>query len=254
MCNCCRQGYGHITPKTNSGRVATIIYAVIGIPLTLLTITHIGGFMATSFRWLYRTAKNAHMCCRKSSATADPRKLMCVGGVGAPKPLFTVRPVDLDRNETHSNSVDGATNNNYDEPTGSTARARVTSDVSAVDDVNNTSNSGDLVPIKNCVPEAAAAVAVAMASMAASTRRQSTIVRLTRLRQQFGVGLHSADSVRVPIWLSVLFVFVYIALGAVMFSVWESVGVTSESTLSVCQCSMWPRSARCAKQTPKRPK
>ena len=77
-----------------------------------------------------------------------------------------------------------------------------------------------------------AAVGVAMVGVAASTdaRRQSTIVRLTRLRQQIGVGLHSADSVRVPIWLSLLLVVIYIALGAVMFSMWESVGIASEST------------------------
>ena len=36
------------------------------------------------------------------------------------------------------------------------------------------------------------------------------------------------DSVRVPIWLSLLLVIIYIALGAVMFSMWESVGIASE--------------------------
>jgi len=38
--------------------VATIIYAIIGIPLTLLTITNLGGFMATMFRYVYR-----NVCC-----------------------------------------------------------------------------------------------------------------------------------------------------------------------------------------------
>ena len=36
----------------------TIIYAIIGIPLTLFTITNLGGFMATAFRYIYR-----NVCC-----------------------------------------------------------------------------------------------------------------------------------------------------------------------------------------------
>ena len=51
-------GFGHITPKTVWGRVVTILYAIIGIPLTLLTITNLGGFMASAFRFIYRD-----ICC-----------------------------------------------------------------------------------------------------------------------------------------------------------------------------------------------
>jgi len=107
----------------------------------------------------------------------------------------------------------------------------MTCDVTGVDDSGKELlATGGVLPIDSCV----AAVGVDMACVATSnaTRRQSTIVRLTRLRQQIGLGLHSADHVRVPIWLSLLLVVVYIALGAVMFSAWESVGVTSESTIT----------------------
>ena len=48
-------GYGHIVPKTQSGKVVTMLYAIVGIPLTLLTITNLGGFMATAFRWFYKS-------------------------------------------------------------------------------------------------------------------------------------------------------------------------------------------------------
>ena len=47
-------GYGNIAPKTALGRFITIPYAIVGIPLTLLTIAHLGAFMATVFRFLYK--------------------------------------------------------------------------------------------------------------------------------------------------------------------------------------------------------
>jgi len=47
-------GYGHIAPKTAAGMVVTIFYAIVGIPLTLLTITNLGRMLATAFRFLYR--------------------------------------------------------------------------------------------------------------------------------------------------------------------------------------------------------
>lgn len=46
-------GYGHLAPKTTWGKVATIFYAILGIPLMLLCLSNIGDVMATSFRFLY---------------------------------------------------------------------------------------------------------------------------------------------------------------------------------------------------------
>nr|CAH7766884.1 unnamed protein product [Callosobruchus chinensis] len=61
-------GYGHIAPKTPWGKVVTIFYAILGIPLMLLCLSNIGDIMATSFRFLYW-----RVCCY--FCTRRPKKM-----------------------------------------------------------------------------------------------------------------------------------------------------------------------------------
>ncbi|CAG2207264.1 K2P18.1 [Mytilus edulis] len=50
-------GYGNTAPKTNLGRLITIIYAIFGIPLTLLCLANLGSSMGNCFRFFYK-----HFC------------------------------------------------------------------------------------------------------------------------------------------------------------------------------------------------
>ncbi|EDS36514.1 conserved hypothetical protein [Culex quinquefasciatus] len=46
-------GYGNIVPRTEWGKIATIFYAIIGMPLFLLYLSNIGDILAKSFKWTY---------------------------------------------------------------------------------------------------------------------------------------------------------------------------------------------------------
>ena len=51
-------GYGHVVPKTTAGRLVTILYALVGIPLTFLFLSNMGNFAAKCFRLFYKK-----VCC-----------------------------------------------------------------------------------------------------------------------------------------------------------------------------------------------
>ncbi|XP_076363491.1 potassium channel subfamily K member 18-like [Tachypleus tridentatus] len=46
-------GYGNIAPKTPWGKLVTLLYAIVGIPLMLLCLSNIGDAMAHSFKFIY---------------------------------------------------------------------------------------------------------------------------------------------------------------------------------------------------------
>ncbi|XP_057371855.1 TWiK family of potassium channels protein 7-like [Daphnia carinata] len=64
-------GYGNLAPKTGPGKVVTIIYALIGIPLMLLCLSNLGTFMASSFQFAFGKlycclwCSSRHCCCNQ---------------------------------------------------------------------------------------------------------------------------------------------------------------------------------------------
>ncbi|XP_067686272.1 TWiK family of potassium channels protein 18-like [Haliotis asinina] len=58
-------GYGQLTPRTFWGRLATIAYAIVGIPLTLLCLANIGSLMAKCFRFFWKKIPRCQ--CDKSN-------------------------------------------------------------------------------------------------------------------------------------------------------------------------------------------
>lgn len=62
---CRNSGYGNITPGTNTGRVLTIIYAFIGIPLALLALIALGGLLAKLALALWKFLVRSMGCLSK---------------------------------------------------------------------------------------------------------------------------------------------------------------------------------------------
>ncbi|GMT37132.1 hypothetical protein PFISCL1PPCAC_28429 [Pristionchus fissidentatus] len=72
-------GYGHIVPETTLGRIFVIVYGLIGVPLTLLTIADLGMFIAKGLHLLLRglsrlcrwTVKKYDMSARAPSSIEE---------------------------------------------------------------------------------------------------------------------------------------------------------------------------------------
>ncbi|XP_037954733.1 uncharacterized protein LOC119684706 [Teleopsis dalmanni] len=52
-------GHGSLTPKTAAGKIATILYALLGVPLMLMCLSSLGALLAEALQCTY-----ARICCR----------------------------------------------------------------------------------------------------------------------------------------------------------------------------------------------
>ncbi|XP_013138051.1 PREDICTED: uncharacterized protein LOC106102972 [Papilio polytes] len=71
-------GYGHIAPKTTYGRVATIVYAIIGIPLFLIVLADFGKLFTRiiKFFWAFIRRFYYTRSCRKVRRTVPMQEVI----------------------------------------------------------------------------------------------------------------------------------------------------------------------------------
>ncbi|OUC46418.1 Ion channel [Trichinella nativa] len=230
-------GYGNIACRTYFGKALTIGYAIIGIPLMLLFLTNIGDVLAKMFKFLYRRAYKLRMeitIWNKRRKAARLRKITC-------SPSF--RPANLSRSVSDSCTAKQAvkrvstfTAKEFHQPQGSPGRKFTRS--SSLSEVPVTSGRMQKIRIKRSAleqpsafmtfsthPSRSPAIGVGSAEpgdMLEDIRVKALIQRYEFeeyiLRETMGEKLNRA---LVPLWLVLLTMLAYLAVGALLFAVWE---------------------------------
>lgn len=74
-------GYGHVVPKTDAGRVASIIYAFIGIPLLLMVLTDLGKLFTRGIKFIFKIFRRIYytrQLQKMRKATKERTQVSCL--------------------------------------------------------------------------------------------------------------------------------------------------------------------------------
>ena len=186
-------GYGHITPATTWGRVATMIYAIIGIPLFLVIMGKFGKHLTTGLKFIWKYVRMCYYarCCRvlrsrikhSKPVTYLREKLTCK------KPPEGAEGTNGDRPQSTSNN--GGDSNKH---------SRVIEQVRRVSSQANLQNS---VTINNTT----------------STSSQDLIQSVDEHNSIDDFELD--EDFKLPPLLAIVITTTYIFLGALMYTRWE---------------------------------
>jgi hypothetical protein len=67
------KGYGHITCKTTFGKIFTIVYSSMGVPLMMLFLANIGSSTASLFKFIYHKLKSCRRTLRNCKSSSSSR-------------------------------------------------------------------------------------------------------------------------------------------------------------------------------------
>ncbi|XP_026481761.1 potassium channel subfamily K member 18-like [Ctenocephalides felis] len=120
-------GYGNISPRTEWGKVATILYAIVGMPLFLLYLSNIGDILARCFKWIYAKCCLCRVCpsvarrraMRRRASNADANEwrlrnyLERSSQAGMSRPNLYLNGIEMEMTSHSSKSTSASTSSTY---------------------------------------------------------------------------------------------------------------------------------------------
>ncbi|XP_013787082.1 TWiK family of potassium channels protein 18-like [Limulus polyphemus] len=251
-------GYGNIAPKTPWGKMVTIMYAIVGIPLMLLCLSNIGDAMAHSFKFVYwkvccylcvkprkkrrETSSSfrhsAHYWVGQSPLTdyidVTKRSGDCTApGEDLPDSDFRphISPPTSSNTPVSPSSVGPDSPQLSAPPPMSPTRRRYFIDLYSTNHVPVISNKYALQeredePLELPPPSGIQSRSLCAEQCSWKSRRQGEVVDLDLVqedeKESVSEGSDGEEEVTVPIWLCSTVVIGYICGGAVLFTIWEN--------------------------------
>ncbi|CAH8522183.1 unnamed protein product [Schistosoma rodhaini] len=198
-------GYGHIVPKTDLGRAITVIYALFGIPLVLLCLANLGGFLANTVRIIYSNS------CFKYHEHRVKKKL-------SKQHNQSILPVIRDEKLSNSSKRKLL-------PNRKTKPSKLHNTIHEINETSIVNNYND--SNKYTSKESINQLHMNDYHTARFEKRaQSILHTLTSSQSIISSGIQKEirknKGVHVPIWLTLLVFFIYMIVGAIIFAKWEN--------------------------------
>ncbi|XP_037955113.1 potassium channel subfamily K member 15 [Teleopsis dalmanni] len=180
-------GYGNIAPESDWGKLVTILYAIIGMPLFLLYLSNIGDVLAKSFKWVYSKVCLCRICpgVARRRIIRERRKLKQMAKA--------LRDIESGQDSKSSQSSSSNSSESFDSEYSPSEETESSTKTSSINKMYNENNEGDDDDDDDDDDD-------------------TDIEREIR---------GSTDEITVPITVCILIVISYILSGAILFGRWE---------------------------------